>query len=100
VFLGREITEQRNYSEDIARAIDEEVRSIIDKARLTATHLLTQYRSTLDAVAKQLMEVETLDAAGFEALFGDIHRPELPAEGPGLSHGPAELQPVPVPAAV
>jgi cell division protease FtsH len=88
VFLGREITEQRNYSEEVARAIDEEVRAIIEKATNTATQILTEYRSILDKVAAHLIKEETIDGAAFEALFGDIKRPQ-PASA-------LVLEPVPV----
>jgi cell division protease FtsH len=72
VFLGREIGEQRNYSDDVARQIDEEVRRIIETAYGRATDVLTQHRAKLDQLAEKLVEVETLDADAFEALFSDL----------------------------
>ncbi len=72
VFLGREIGEQRNYSDEVARTIDEEVRAIIDKAYERATEVLTVHRDKLTALAEKLVAEETVDAEGFEALFSDL----------------------------
>lgn len=60
VFLGREISETRNYSEATAQEIDEEVRRIVTRARERAMKLLTENRALLDKVAGALLEVETL----------------------------------------
>jgi cell division protease FtsH len=68
VFLGREIAEQRNYSEEIAEEIDQEVRRIIDEAYERARAVLTSYRDRLEAIAARLMEVETIERPEFEAL--------------------------------
>jgi len=72
VFLGREIGEQRNYSDEIARQIDEEVRAIIDRAYERATEVLQENRSRLEALAQKLIAEETVDSAGFETLFADL----------------------------
>jgi cell division protease FtsH len=69
VFLGREISEQRNYSAEVAELIDDEVRSIIDCAYARAKKVLTDYRDKLDMLAKMLMEAETVDKQQFDALF-------------------------------
>ncbi|TKJ31498.1 MAG: cell division protein FtsH [Chloroflexi bacterium B3_Chlor] len=69
VFLGREIGEQRNYSEEVARAIDEEVRRLINEAHETALRLLREKKDKLVDVAKKLMEVETLEGPDLEAMF-------------------------------
>jgi cell division protease FtsH len=69
IFLGREISEQRDYSEAIAEKIDDEVRKIVEESYALAKRLLTQYRDSLDAVAKKLLEVETITRDEFEALF-------------------------------
>jgi len=69
IFLGREISEQRDYSEAIAEKIDSEVRKIVDDSYKMAKKLLTKYRSQLDAVAQKLLEVETLTREDFEAIF-------------------------------
>ena len=68
VFLGREIAEQRNYSDEIAEEIDREVRRIIDEAYDRAREILTTYRDRLEAIAQRLIEIETLDRTEFEAL--------------------------------
>ncbi len=80
VFLGREIGEQRNYSDDIARQIDEEVRTIIDQAYARAQQVLSQHRDKLDELARKLVEQETLDGEQFEALFSDLP-PKQPLRG-------------------
>jgi cell division protease FtsH len=62
VFLGRDLGEQRNYSEEVAAIIDEEIRSIVDHGYKVATGILTQQRHQMDLVVEQLKIVETLDA--------------------------------------
>ncbi|HSM71358.1 MAG TPA: ATP-dependent zinc metalloprotease FtsH [Anaerolineales bacterium] len=69
IFLGREISEQRDYSEAVAEQIDAEVRKIVDNSYKLAKKLLTKYRKQLDAVAQKLLEVETLTREEFEAIF-------------------------------
>jgi cell division protease FtsH len=69
VFLGREIGEQRDYSDAVAEEIDEEVRRLVGEAYEEAQRILNENRETLDAIAQNLIEVETLDAAQFAAFF-------------------------------
>ncbi len=69
VFLGREISEQRDYSESIAEIIDGEVRQIVESSYERAVEILTQHRTQLDLIAQTLIEEETLDRASFEKLF-------------------------------
>ena len=69
IFLGREISEQRDYSEAVAEQIDAEVRKIVDDSYKLSRKLLTKYRSQLDAIAQKLLEVETLTREDFEAIF-------------------------------
>ena len=69
VFLGREISEQRNYSENVAEAIDKEVRRMVEEAHQRAKEILQQYDEKLVLVAEKLLEVETLSQAEFEAIF-------------------------------
>ncbi len=76
VFLGRDIGEQRNYSEDVARQIDTEVRRIMVEAEQRATDALTKYRSYLDTIADRLVKDETLEQEEFEKIVHDI----IPAE--------------------
>jgi len=69
IFLGREISEQRDYSEDVARQIDKEVRKIVSEAYEHARSIINQYRDKLDSVAQRLLEVETITREEFEELF-------------------------------
>jgi len=71
VFLGKEIGEQRNYSEEVAYIIDEEVRNLVDQAYQHARDIITRYRDKLTLIATRLMQEETLDAEQFESLFAD-----------------------------
>ncbi|MCA9962006.1 MAG: hypothetical protein KC443_23375, partial [Anaerolineales bacterium] len=87
VFLGREISEQRDYSDAIAQKIDEEVRSIIDEAYEQAKTLLTENQDKLELIAKTLLDVETLEAAEFVAL---MEGKDLPPSSPPSGHKPPE----------
>ncbi|MBI5839551.1 MAG: ATP-dependent zinc metalloprotease FtsH [Chloroflexi bacterium] len=69
IFLGREISEQRDYSEAVAEKIDAEVRKLVDESYKMTKKLLTKYRRELDAVAQKLLEVETLTREEFEKIF-------------------------------
>ena len=94
VFLGRAMGEQRNYSDEVARTIDEEVRAIIDKAYERATEVLTTHRDKLVALAEKLVAEETVDSDGFEALFTDLPAKEN-VHGIPTIVGPG--QPIPIP---
>ena len=61
IFLGREISEQRDYSEAVAEQIDKEVRLLVNDAYEKAKRHLIQYRECLDSVARKLLEVENLN---------------------------------------
>ena len=69
VFLGRELAEQRDYSEEVAEQIDEEVQHIVDDAYRRVRSMLSANLDTLHAVAGALLERETLDREEFEAVF-------------------------------
>ena len=69
IFLGREISEQRDYSDAIAEKIDAEVRKIVDEAYVQAKSILKKYRKELDAVAEKLLEAESITREEFEAIF-------------------------------
>jgi cell division protease FtsH len=69
IFLGREISEQRDYSEAVAEQIDAEVRKIVDESYKKAREIIREYRDKLDAVANRLLEVETITRDEFEKLF-------------------------------
>jgi cell division protease FtsH len=78
VFLGRDLGEQRNYSEEVAAIIDEEIRSIVDHGYQTAKAILTQQRHQMDVVVEQLKVVETLDGKELDAILAR-EAPQAPA---------------------
>ena len=87
VFLGREISEQRDYSDAIAEKIDQEVRKIIDAAYEQAYALLSEHKDKLNLIAQTLLEIETLDSEQFAALMeGNI--PSPPRSKPGTPPSP------------
>ena len=69
IFLGREISEQRDYSDAIAEKIDAEVRKIVDEAYQKAQSIVKKYRTELDAIAQKLLEAESITREEFEAIF-------------------------------
>jgi cell division protease FtsH len=72
VFLGRDIGRQANYSDEIATAIDSEIRMFIDTAHATAMDILVTHRDVLERFSEQLLKKETLDKDDIEALFRDL----------------------------
>jgi cell division protease FtsH len=80
VFLGKEIGEQRDYSEAVAQEIDGEVRRIVQESYHRAKDVLEENREILERIANYLIEVETLSADGFVAVF-EGREPEA-SEGP------------------
>ena len=86
IFLGREIGEQRNYSEQVAREIDKEVNRIVTEAYDQAKTILTQYSDLHRAIAHRLIEEETMDAEEFETFFANV---------PGVPQRPVEPPPAP-----
>jgi len=91
VFLGREIGEQRNYSDDVARQIDEEVRAIIDRAYTRAMDVLSTHKDRLVQLAERLVAQETIEHDEFEQMFADLPDERRDAGGAGLT-------PLPIPA--
>jgi cell division protease FtsH len=88
-FLGREFSAEPDYSDEIAREIDDEIRRIVEGAHQTAKDLLTEKREELDRISNILLERETIDAEQFIALldgrpedevFVDEEEPAQPAE--------------------
>ena len=69
IFLGREISEQRDYSEAVAEQIDREVRKLVEDAYKQAKATVKKYRKQLDVVAQKLLEVESITREEFEQLF-------------------------------
>ena len=72
VFLGRDFATSRNYSEQIASLIDEEVKAFIEKGMGRAKEILTRRRALLDKVSETLLEKEKIDGAEFEKLCREI----------------------------
>ncbi|CAN5832759.1 ATP-dependent zinc metalloprotease FtsH [soil metagenome] len=97
VFLGRDLGEQRNYSDDVAKQIDEEVRAIIDKAYARAMDVLTRHKDRLIQLAERLVAEETVEQEAFEAMFADLPDPRKEAgEGGGMTARPLpQLEPRP-----
>ena len=87
VFLGREISEQRDYSDRVAKTIDEEVRRLIQTAYDTAKRILTEERVRLDHISDYLLEHETIDEEQVPDLF------DAPFDAPPA----AGMSPVPAP---
>jgi cell division protease FtsH len=81
VFLGREISEQRNYSDEVAYQIDQEIRQLVDTAHQRALDVLTQNFDKLEAIAQLLIREETIEGDELEALF-DSPRPKPELVGP------------------
>ena len=74
VFLGKDMGHQRDYSEDIAGVIDQEVRRFIEAAHDEAWHALNDNRNVLDRLVLDLLEHETLNAKDLEIIFSDVHK--------------------------
>jgi cell division protease FtsH len=72
IFMGREITEQKNYSEKVAARIDEEVASFIDQSYKTASETIKKYKKELTIIAERLIENETIERDEFEKLMAEI----------------------------
>ena len=102
IFLGREIGEQRNYSDDVAKLIDEEVRALIEHGYARATQVLTENKTRLLALADKLIAEETVEAEEFEKLFSDLPPKEnlhgislLPTPGSSTFSDPTPSGPPP-----
>ena len=80
VFLGNDFSSKKNYSEETAAEIDEEVKAIVEEAFEAAKKILTDHMQQLTNVAEGLLEVETLDNAQFVQLFDGEKTPEQLAE--------------------
>ena len=76
-FLGRDFAQEPDYSEEVARLIDEEIRRIIEEAHQRARDLLVEHREQLDAIATILIQRETLERAEFEALLDGVPEEEV-----------------------
>jgi cell division protease FtsH len=105
-FLGREFSAEPDYSDEIAREIDDEIRRIVEGAHRTAKDLLTEKREELDRISKILLERETIDAEQFVALldgkpedeiFVDEEEPAKPVEPAPERERPQRGAPRPAP---
>src|SRR5574341_1644249 len=93
VFLGRDLVETRNYSEEIAYEIDKEVRRIIDECYDRARTIITDNRDKLDRVAKALLERESLEGDDLErVLAGEALAPESPPAPPEVRPEPTRTE--------
>lgn len=109
VFLGRDLGEQRDYSDAVALEIDKEVQQLVNTAYARAREILTQNRDVLEAIAQRLIEVETIEEKEFQSFFqqragphgyGDAPfnpRARLPSEHEGTDES-SSSGPVPAPA--
>ena len=71
VFIGRNIGHSRNFSEDTAKIIDDEVKKIIDEAYAKTLEILREHRTKLDRVVEVLMEKEKIEGEEFDLLMED-----------------------------
>ena len=71
VFLGRDIAEQRDYSEKTAEEIDEEVRLLVDEAKSQCEKVILENKDKLILLAERLIEVETIEAESLTELLGE-----------------------------
>jgi cell division protease FtsH len=72
IFLGKELTTEKHYSEDLAKVVDSEVSRFIEDAFKTAQGILTKHRSILDAIAIRLIEKETIERDEFKELVNSL----------------------------
>lgn len=97
-FVGRAMGKQADYSHEVARDIDDEVRKLIEAAHTEAWEILTEYRDVLDILAGELLEKETLHRADLEKIFGDVNkRPRLTAFDDFGGRVPSDKPPIKTP---
>jgi cell division protease FtsH len=104
VFLGRDVGHERDYSEEVAGIVDEEVRRLIEAAHDEAWNVLVENRDVLDNLVLALLERETLGSKDIAEIFADVRkRPERPvwlsSERRPISDLPPVTSPIPVPPA-
>jgi len=93
VFLGREISEQKDYSDKTAKQIDDEVRSIIEEAHATAERILAGHKAKLVQLAERLIAQETIEGVELDEMFQDI-APKPVREIPKVTPTPVPIEPV------
>ena len=92
-FLGREFSSEPDYSDEIAREIDDEIRRVVEGAHQRARDILTEHRETLDTISEILIRRETIEKAEFEALLlGTPESEVFPEEAPQLPPPPAPAE--------
>ncbi|MGW4477531.1 ATP-dependent zinc metalloprotease FtsH [Rhodococcus triatomae] len=97
-FLGRSMGQQSDYSHEVAREIDEEVRNLIEAAHTEAWSILNEYRDVLDVLAGQLLEHETLTRKDLEKIFTSVEkRPRITAFNDFGGRTPSEKPPIKTP---
>jgi cell division protease FtsH len=91
VFLGRDMMRAKDYSEQTAQEIDNEVKRIIDEAYQTAKNILEENREKLELIARALLEFETLDGSQVEEIVrtGRFNPPQKPPEAGPMLGAPA-----------
>ncbi len=92
IFLGRDISEDRNYSEEVAYKIDQEVKAIIDSCYQKAKTILSERRELMDKIAGVLLEREVLDAEDFDRLMNE-DKSDMPEDLPELPDGRIDILP-------
>jgi cell division protease FtsH len=100
-FLGREMSAEPDYSEEVAREIDEEIRRVIEEAHQRARDVLTEHMNELHRLSAILIERETIDKDQFLRLLEgaaeeEVFVDESPAEAPEADQ-PKERRPAPKP---
>jgi cell division protease FtsH len=94
IFLGREISRSQNYSEETARAIDNEIRSIVDTQYARAIKIIEDHRAAMEKIAEALIQYETIEGKHVMEIvefgemrspivLGQLPKPALPEEKPG-----------------
>ncbi len=94
-FLGRDYGHQRDYSENIASVVDEEIKNLIEGAHHEAYEILIENRSILDDLVEELLEKETLHKEEIEVIFKNVaSRPKRPAWTGSSQRQPSKIPPV------
>jgi len=97
-FLGRDYMDERDYSEDIARQIDDEVREIVDTCHTRAQDILQNHRDKLDRVVKALLESETIEREEFLKIMGKtVDAPAASTKEPQAEETPERKEGFPTP---
>jgi cell division protease FtsH len=94
VFLGREISEQRNYSDEVAYRIDQEIGRLVARAHAQAKEILAAHADKLESIADLLIREETIEGEELESLF-DSPRPKPDLVGPPLGRPATAFNPRP-----